>query len=51
MDRHAPEPSAQITLLLRKWQGGDRAAVKREWAIAKRWLFRALTSGSGQAQP
>src|SRR5438552_7510776 len=29
MDRHAPEPSAQITLLLRKWQGGDRAALDR----------------------
>jgi len=24
------------------------ATVKREWAVAKGWLYRALTSGSGQ---
>jgi RNA polymerase sigma factor (TIGR02999 family) len=29
MDRDAPGPSAQVTLLLRKWQGGDRAALDR----------------------
>jgi RNA polymerase sigma factor (TIGR02999 family) len=29
MQRNAPDASAQITLLLRKWQGGDRSALDR----------------------
>jgi len=29
MDREPPPPSAQITVLLRKWQDGDRAALDR----------------------
>jgi RNA polymerase sigma-70 factor (ECF subfamily) len=29
MDRNAPDASAQITLLLRKWQAGDRVALDR----------------------
>jgi RNA polymerase sigma factor (TIGR02999 family) len=29
MDRDAAEPSAQVTLLLRRWQDGDRAALDR----------------------
>lgn len=31
--------------------GVSPATVKREWAVAKGWLYRALTSGSGQQPP
>ena len=30
--------------------GVSTATVKREWAIAKSWLYRALTDGPGQPQ-
>jgi RNA polymerase sigma factor (TIGR02999 family) len=30
--------------------GISPSTVKREWAIAKSWLYRALTSGAGEAQ-
>jgi hypothetical protein len=33
-------PAAQVTRLLREWQGGDRDA--------KGWLYRALTKAAPQ---